>query len=425
MPPTIDRRGQNSYGNVTSATYGTIPEPLITREVPDFIPTVGREDTPLASLIPKGGSRNLTKWEFGEGDLRSTNDKLAANHNNTTDTAIVVANAKKFQKWNLIRNARTGEIMLVTDVTDSTNTLTVVREWGKGATGGAPDTSPAKAAGQTNDAIQIIAPAIPEGAVSPLSPIQQGELFVTYPQIFEYTWQFTHRGKLTPTYEVKSDRFKHELKKKLKEAAKDLDRAMLHGIATPGDGNAAGNVPSTMGGLRQYTNVYSKDVSAAPLTFIVLMEEMEKLFKDVGRQNMGKTIMGSMFTKRVFNSFFQGSRQSTQRDSKTNMVWDEVETDFGTIKFVTHYDMPDNELFIWNPEDCKLITYEGGNWETGMYETQGWFYKGFLRGDMGVLFEAARRRTRIFNYSTTRSDYPNLDLAWASAPINVTVTNPA
>lgn len=414
MPQTLDRRQQNSYGNVTSATYGTIPEPLVVRDVPDFIATVGREDTPLASMIPKGGSRNMTKWEFGEGDLASRNDKVGTAYN-TSDTAIVVADAKKFQKWNLVRNSRTGEIVLVTAVNDSTNTLTVVRAWGNlsANTGGAPATGVAATAGLVNDELQIIAPAIPEGADAPLSPIQQGEVFVTYPQIFEYTWTFTHRGKLVPTWEVKSDRFKHELKKKLKEAAKDLDRAMLHGIATPGDGNAAGNVPSTMGGLRQYTNVYSTNVgSSNPLTFTILMDQLQTVFKDVGRQNMGKTVMGSMFTKRIFNSMFQGSRRSTQKDSKTNMVWDEVETDFGVLKFVTHYDMPDNELFIWNPEDCELITFEGGSWETGMYETQGWYYKGFLRGDMGVLFQAARRRARIHSYSTTKSDYPKLDVPY-------------
>jgi hypothetical protein len=121
--------------------------------------------------------------------------------------------------------------------------------------------------------------------------------------------------------------------------------------------------------------------------------------------------MGSHFAKRVFNSFFQPARRMSKSDSKMKLTWDEVETDFGVLKFVVNYKMPNNELFIWNPEDAKLHAYKGGKWSSGLYSTQGWYDRGFLRGDYGAIFQGDRRRLRVHNFSTTAADYPNLDVA--------------
>ena len=392
MAPTLTRGMVNSYS--ASVTGGSVPADLYIRDVPRMIEFMRRYDNPMLKLIKPGGSHDKLKWEFGSGDLMSRDDVTTGTHTNNT-TTLNVTSGLKYQKWNVIRIPSTGEQMLVTAI--SSNALTVFRNWPAGGNGVA-------LSGPV--AVKILGVAIPEGAPYVDSPSAFGEVDYTYPQIMEYTWTYTHRGRVTPNYEVKTDQFRYQQKKKMKEAASDLDSLLLNGLRDPGLGDQTR--PSTMGGLRQFTNAYSSSISG-PLAFDDLMTAMQTLYSDVGPEAMGKTVMGGMLTKRIWNSWFQPSRMTTGRDKKLSLVWNEVETDFGVVKFVINHKVDDNELFIWNPEDCSLDHYEGGNWSTGLYSTNGWFDTGFLRGDFGGFFEAARRRTRLYGYSTTSSDYAWLD----------------
>lgn len=394
MAPTITRGMINQYN--TGVTGGSIPSDLFIRDVPEFEEFIRRYDNPMLKLVKPGKERDKEKWEFGEGDLAPRTADTTGTHTNSVTTLNVASgHGKRFQKWNLIRIPSTGEQMLVTAI--STDALTVLRNWPAGGVGVA-------LGGAVT--VQILAPAMPEGADAVDSPVALGEVDYNYPQILEYTWTYTHRGRVTPNYAVKTDQFKDQMKRKMKEAAGDLDSILLHGLRDPGLGD--GTRPSSTGGLRQFTATRTNDLATTPLTWAAIMTTAETVYKDVGQEAMGKTFMGSFFTKQIFNALFQKSRLTSGQDEKIKLHWDEVETDFGVVKFVINYKMDDNELFLWNPEDSQLDHYEGGVWSTGLYSTQGWYDKGFLRGDYGALYKAARRRIRFFNYSTTQSDYPNL-----------------
>lgn len=376
---------------------GPTSDGLFVRDVPDFIEFMRRMDNPMLKLVRPGKSRNLIKWEFGEGDHAPRADVTTGTHDTTT-TTLNVTNGAYYQKWNLVRIPSTGEIMLVTGFA-STNALTVKRNYPAGGAGvaiGAPA------------AVQILGVAMPEGADAVDSAIALGEVDWTAPEIMEYTWTYSHRGRKTPTYETKTDAFKAQSKKKMKEAAKDLNSLLLHGLR--GLGTNDGATPSTMGGLRQFTNTRTFDANGAPLRWLDVMTLAQTVYNDVGQQDMGHTFMGNMWMKRIFNSFFQKGRIMNNSDKKINLVWNEYETDFGLCKFVLNYDMDDNELYLWNPEDAALDHFEGGTWSTGLYSTKGWYDTGFVRGDYGAIYEASRRRMRWFDVSVDPADYPNLDV---------------
>lgn len=394
MAVTVTRNMMNSLSS--SITGGTVPSGMIIRDVPDFIPFVRRSDTPMLGLIKKGPARDMLKWEYGEGDLSPREDIMSdASGIDASTTSVGVTNGAYFQKWDLIKVD--DEIMLVTAI--SSNTLTVTRGWGSTTGASHADAS----------VIKILGPAVPEGVDAPNSPVTRGELFYTFPQIFEYTWQNTHRSRVTPNYEIKSDQFKEELSRKMKEAGEDLDTLLLDGVKNEGDGG--GTNPSTMGGLREATTANVTDMNGAPLELQDLLEEMQDVAYDVGTGEMGKVLMGNHLVKRIFNSWFQPSRRTGKSDKSLSLVWDEVETDFGNIRFVINYKMPDNELFLWKPEDAKYHPYKGGDWSNGLYSTQGWYDRGFLRGDFGAIFQGDRRRLRIHDFSVTLTDYPNIDIA--------------
>lgn len=391
MAITVTRSMINSMSS--GVTSGSTPSDLFIRDVPDFIPFLRRQDTPMLSLVPKKGSKNILKWEYGEGDLSPRQDTLAEDVDGS-ETGIDVTHGSYFQVWDLVKWG--DEVALVTSI--SNNTLTVTRGWG----------STSAVTATNGDPIYILGPAVPEGVDAPASPVTRGIVSFTGPQIFEYTWQMTHRARVTPNYEIKTDQFKAELKRKMKEAALDLNDLLLNGIYNAGDGT--GTNPSSMGGLREATTTNLSNLSSGALELNDILTLMQTINADVG-DDMGKTLMGGYYAKRIFNSWFQPSRRTSGSDAKLNLTWDSFDCDFGTVKYIVNYKCNSNELFLCNEDDWGLYNYEGGNWSTGMYSTQGWYDKGFLRGDFGALFQADRRRGRWYGFSTTDSDYPNLDIA--------------
>ncbi len=395
--PQITRERVNQYSDAVAG--GRVPSDLFMRDVKDFIAVVGREDTPLASIIRVGDTSKHNKREYGEGDLAPRTITVTAAAL-ATDAALTVDDRSKVQAWDVLYNPATDErIRLgVADPGSGAGSLAVA-ERGFGSSNPA-----AVALGQV---LTILGPAVPEGADSPKSPTAAGILKHTFHQIFEYTWSHTHRGRVTPNYEVKTDQFKSELRKKMKEAALDLDLTLLHGVKN--EGNGSGTNPSALGGLREATttNVTSLGSTTA-LTMYDVVEAMQTVSNDVGPSNVARELMLHPTSKRIVNSFFEGDRRGTFKDAKYNAVVDEVDTDFGPVKFLMNHNMNKNEIIAIRREDMSRHAYEGGNWQTGMLSTQGWYDTGFLRGDFCGVFEADRRRFLIKGYSTAKADYPGI-----------------
>jgi hypothetical protein len=68
-----------------------------------------------------------------------------------------------------------------------------------------------------------------------------------------------------------------------------------------------------------------------------------------------------------------------------------------------------NLLLVFNPDDFKLCPYHSSTgWQTGELATQGWYTKGFLRGDFTLVAENPDSRVLIRDYSVTAADYPAL-----------------
>jgi hypothetical protein len=381
----------------TGITGGGVPAGLVIAAVPDFIDKIKRSDVPMLSVIPKKGSVNQVIIPYGEGDLSPTED-LIAEALDDSETAITVDNGEYFQIWDMVKID--DEVCLVTDI--SGDDLTVTRAWGASVAATHLDNAP----------IYILGPAVPEGVDAPRSPVTRGEVFSTVPQIMEYTFPISHRADVTPNYQNRSgSNFKYELKRKMEEAATDLDNIALDGIYNLGDGSGlTGDNPSTTRGLREATTAHVTDLNGAALTFRDFMEAAQDVASEVGEKDMATKVMGSYFTKRLWNSWFQPSRHSTMSEGRARTDWDSVDTDLGVFTFMINHKMRDNEIIVWRPEDSALKHYEGGNWATGEYFTQGWHKVGFLRGDFAFIFEGDRRRFRIHDFSTTVADYPYLDV---------------
>lgn len=129
------------------------------RRVRDVVNELSRLDPDIAPLtqilqLSRSASAQDPKFEWGEKDLEARWD--AVNGTTGTGTSIVVDNSEYFSVYDVVQVVRTGELIRVTAVTTSTDTLTVARGVGSTSTAAVAD----------NDDLLIVGNAYPEGSLS-------------------------------------------------------------------------------------------------------------------------------------------------------------------------------------------------------------------------------------------------------------------
>lgn len=164
-------------------------------------------------------------------------------------TSIVVDDGAIFAANDILKVPRTGETMLVTAV--STNTLTVVRDFGQTR----PSATPTAYDLLDNDWVLLIGNAMKEGSTVPVEKIGQPTKVSNYCQIFRTPFSVTGTtaAEKTRTSEQERTRLTQQ---KGKEHRIDIERAMLFGEKRE---YISGNeIRRTMGGILQFikTNVY-------------------------------------------------------------------------------------------------------------------------------------------------------------------------
>lgn len=400
MAATVSRSVQTGQSSAVSG--GTIPSALfIPADVPDWTKKQKRTDTPFLSAIGRGSplaKPNPTRqWGWGSPD--PTTIQLNGAISTTDGTTFTVDAAAQVAVGDRI--LLDSEEIRVTSLTNAT-----VFEASRGFAG----TTAATHADDTVGA--IMGPAILEGADDPASPITQGEIDSNYFQIMTFTWTLTQRAKVTPTYEYKqANRDQAELRKKMEDTAPlRLELTLLLGQKAQGSATS----PSAMGGLRQSSYITTRtSLSSNPLTETDFNDNLQTVHNLVGPSMMPRTVMCSPFMARAIGSWYADTRRSEQGSKKMNSgVVKEVETWFGTMKIMPNYLMTDfanNRVYVFNPDDIDLVPYASSTgWQTGLLSTQGWYSKGYLRGDHSCVFKNPDARLELHTISTTSAHYPGI-----------------
>jgi len=399
MAATVSSGSQNQYA--TTSTGGTVPTDLFIRDVPDWIDKLQRTDVPLQKMFGTAPAPTMpmlkAEWGWGSPDPYSTTLAVSCG---SGDTTITVADGSYFAVSDTIFIE--DEELRVTGIAG--DVLTVSR--GVGGTSAASHTS--------TTTIVIGAPALVESADDPDGVVTQGEVDYNYPQIMSFTWAFSKRAEVTPTYEHKNGgRASAELRKKMEHTAPvRFEIALILGNRDQGSGVA----PSLMGGLRQSSFITTRtNIASSPLTSTDLMNGLQTVNNLVGSTLMPDTIVCSSFMARAISSWYNETRQSTMSDTKANVKWTEIETWFGTVKVVPHYlftSLPNQNgrVYVLNPDDIKRRPYASSTgWNTGTMQTQGWHSRGYLRGDFTSIWQRADARIEFRNCSVTSSDYAGID----------------
>jgi|Deesub1362A_J573_1020465.scaffolds.fasta_scaffold00107_96 hypothetical protein len=189
-------------------------------DVRDMIFQLDPDINPFLSLLGKLSKLKAQDVEFHwfEDDYigRYTQINNATGYDNAA-TDLVVDDADIFQPYDIVKNTRTNEVMLITAVNTSTNTITVTRGWG----------STSAAAINDNDYLFRLGSAMAEGYTAPDAMVTAKSRKSNYIQIFSKTVKITETANAIATYG--GNRRNYERRKKANELKRDIEVQFLFG----------------------------------------------------------------------------------------------------------------------------------------------------------------------------------------------------
>ena len=397
LPTPTTFKGVLNSGGAPSLTGGTAPDNLVIRLFDGYTKYLDPTETPFTSSLETGGAVNQKKVEWFTGFLSPHQVALGANQLiGATTITFAAGDGAKVMPTHLLKVE--NEIQWVTSFA-SADVANVTRSMG----------GTAAAAHNTPITIDILSPAAQENADTPLAPVTRGALEYNLPQLMDYAIHVSNRENNTPDYEFKSGNlYDNLLAKRMKEAAIEFEKtAILGRRGAESSMVVGGGTPTTLGGLDFFTD-QGFDMGNTPITESAIADALQFLWQKVGDSNMPKQMLVGGFVKRAISSQFPLNRQGTARDDSTKLVWNTMETDFGTVKFVLSRYIPAGTAYFLNTSDIEIRPYKGGTWAEYPLPANGPYKRGRFTGDYTMIFRNNAARYKLFGISTNKADYPGM-----------------
>lgn len=275
---------------------------------------------PLTSLLKQFKQNTVPatnpRFSWMEDDLGARWDEVATAADDTT-TSIVVDNGNYFSTGDLVKVPRTGEVMLVTDVNNATNTLTVVRGYGVTSA----------AAIVVDDPVVIIGNANEEGSgMREIKTTKEVEVY-NYTQIFKTPFGVTNTQNATNMYG--GNDLAYQRKKKGIEHLVDINRAFYFGERKE---DLTGNKPMrTTGGLLSFLTENNYDVGG-PLTESEFDNNIAEVVFRYGSNEKLMLCSGRLLS--VINGWAKNKLEVDQGAKNYGLNVMNYITPFGTLKLV-------------------------------------------------------------------------------------------
>lgn len=283
---------------------------------PDKAPLVQLLNQLEGRSSPTG--QNIFHWM--EDDLLSRWDAINNGAGYTdSDTALVVDTGSLFNQDDIVKVPSTDEIMLVTAVNTSTNTITVTR--------GYADTT--AAALSDNDKLLILGNAKTEAGSALVSRTTNVTTVYNYTQIFDHTVEISGTAANSDMYG--GDDRVYQRKKKAIEHAVDIERSFLFGERYQ---DTSGSKPRrTTGGLMSFLTsapTYNPGGAMAESDFEEWLEEVFRYGNDT------KLLLGSPRIITYINSWARSSLETVPSDKTYGISLKKYMTPHGTLLLKKH-----------------------------------------------------------------------------------------
>jgi hypothetical protein len=255
------------------------------------------DSAPFLAFSRKINKKRCIDPEFRwfEDKLGSREDAVNQTNESTPATSVVVDDSTKFKAGYLVKVPRTGEVMLVTEVTEATHTLTVTRGFGETSAVNLVD----------DDPLLIIGNANAEGADAPDENDVDATKVFNYTQIFRTVFGVTETENATETLTGKD--MEYLIRKKKIEHAIDIERALLFGERKE---LAAGPKRTTRGLLKFLTSNVT-DISDGSMSEWEFEAFCESAF---AFGSTSKIMFASPRVVSVINMFGRNKLQTATRD---------------------------------------------------------------------------------------------------------------
>ena len=405
MAQTVIRAAQTNYE--TSFEGGTRDVDFDGRDVAPFMDAIENRDTPFLNAMRKGKPGNQRKERTGiHGVTPRGSSVVGAVLATDTSLPILPGHGVRFQQGHVIRvTAADGTYEHMWVSADPTGSALPVKR----AQGG---TTALAFAG--NEKIKIIGIAMPQLTDYPLAPVSRGRTFHNFYQSFSKHVTMSAQARKSPNMEYPSgDWLDRDMLQLGKDAKQDLEMALISGRRQEGDPSPDAPVPSMLGGLSQFAelsgNVFNVGGSSTLLSIEALEEALITMDEAIGNKAGTKLLM-SIRTKQIFNRLLHPSRYQRGVDSdgagKVDLRWNSVVTEVGSYEFTHERNIPDGEIYLFDPKWMEYAPFEGLDWKEKEVPTKGdYVWKG-LSGTYTFRPGVVPGYALIRNFDTNLANYP-------------------
>ena len=304
-----------------------IPSGRRVRDVSNTIHYLDPNENPFVLLAKAARSRTVfnSKFEWMEKDL-PTRTTLATDTSSTANQGVTTGTASRFNANDLILNTTSGEISLVSSLSDA-NTLVTVRSAG----------SVAATANVVGDTLVHIGTAYPEGGTlgTPRS-VSEGFLY-NYTQIFRQPFGTTGTEEVSENY---GGRDKARLRKEHGVYHMiDIERAFIFGNAildtsTSGLGGTTATPWRSTGGFIEFVTTNTQAAGSA-LTEPEMETFCQTVFTATGSGN-SRTLFAAPGVVSVIDQLAAGRLQTVPSTKTYGIAVNQWLTSHGTLNIVKH-----------------------------------------------------------------------------------------
>src|SRR3990167_3573216 len=304
---------------------------------------IRRDNVSFLSRVGISGEATETTHSWMEDALNGNTVTLDESGFDSSETDMTFVSTALLRVGSLLRNtseAGKTEVVQVTLV-DSATVATVVRGYGS-TTGEAHSTGSTWAVIHPNQ----------EGQDPPADASKVRTKVSNFTQIFQYGINVSHTMRSVLQAGV-ADEFTFQVARRLMEAMRELDMALVLGIKSASAGSDT--VYRSMGGIVEFSAQATGNLTTTSeaLTLAAVNAMAKQIWDDGGYPNF---ILVGGKQKRAISTFDQSARRSVYDSTVAGYVVDRVLTDLGfVLDVIVDPWMPDDTCIVGDLNKCRVL----------------------------------------------------------------------
>ena len=335
---------------------------------------IRRDNTSFLSRVGISGEATETTHSWMEDSLNGNTAVLDESGFDSSEVDMTFVSTANIRVGSLLRNtseAGKTEVIQVTLV-DSATVCTVVRGYGS-TTGEAHSTGSTWAIIHPNQ----------EGQDPPADASKVRTKVSNFTQIFQYGINVSHTMRSVLQAGV-ADEFTFQVARRLMEAMRELDMALILGIKSASAGSDS--VYRSMGGIIEFVDGNSTTTSEA-LTLAVVNQLAKDIWDDGGYPNF---ILVGGKQKKAISAFDQAARRSVYDSTVAGYVVDRVLTDLGfVLDVIVDPWVPDDVCIVGDLNKVRVLPLRGSAMRAEDLAKTGAAFKAQIYGEYTAEFRNA------------------------------------